>query len=320
MKKLATAFMLLTLFVSCSLDKNEVVDYTAQNEQEIKDYIAKPENKKNLEEVYTENFAKYNQAEEVKARHILIQGDDKKAEEKIKAIKAKVNTKNFGEIAKKETEDPTGKPNGGELGWFSTGRMVPEFDKVAFAMKKGEISAPVKTQFGWHIIYVEDKKAAQVKTLETVQNELAQMAIQKTKAQDLDNLLKQEQERLTGVLNKNDTAGLEAAEKKVGAQIFKNTEVNQFDQAIGQLTLSPKEAEQVFKAEAGTVINLGNPGTIYLVKVVSKRQGEDTDKKITEQLKNEVTSQNQAFSRKTREELLKTMNNKAKVVTNPSLL
>lgn len=302
------------------VNRQSLAPLVSVSEDEIKAYVAKPENKKSLEAVYTENFAKYNQPEEIKGRHILIQGDEAKALDKIKALRTKVNAKNFSEIAKKETEDPTGKDNGGDLGWFSKGRMVPEFEAVAFKMNKGEISEPVKTQFGYHIIYLEDKKAPQVKTQESVQNELAQMAIQKTKAQDLDKLLKQEEVRLTDALNKNDTATLDATQKKVDAQVFKTTEVNQFDQTLGQLTLSPQESDKIFKAETGTVINLGNPGTIYLVKVVTKRQGDDLEKKITDGLKAEVTSQNQAFSRKIREDLLKTMNNKAKVVTNPGLL
>lgn len=64
----------------------------------------------------------------------------------------------FGEEAKFESDDPGSAASGGDLGWFSRGRMVPEFDSVAFSMDTGEISEPVKTQFGYHIILVEDKK------------------------------------------------------------------------------------------------------------------------------------------------------------------
>lgn len=288
------------------------------SEQEIKDYLAKPENQKSLETAYTENFSKYNKPEEVKARHILIQGEDAKALEKIKAIKAKVNTKNFGDIAKKETEDPTGKDNGGDLGWFAAGRMVPEFEAVAFKMNKGEISEPVKTQFGYHIIMVEDKKAADTKSLESVKTELAQMALQKTKGSDLDKLLKSTSDSLEAALNKGDIAGVEALAKKVDGTLFKNTEVNQYDQTLAQTALAPAEADQIFKAAPGTILNFGNPGTIFLVKVVSKdAKGAEVP---AEKLKAEVGSQNQLFSRKVREELIKTMNNKAKVVTNQSLL
>lgn len=284
---------------------------------EINDYVKNPANQKALEAAYTESFSMYNKPEQVKARHILIPGDDADALAKIKAIKAKVTPRNFSDIAKKETQDPTGKANGGDLGWFSSGRMVPEFEKVAFSMKEGQISDPVKTQFGYHLIYVEDKKAAETKSLDSVKPELARLALQKTKAQDLDKLLTNTAQNIQSALEKNNFSAVESMAKKVDGQVFKNSEVNLYDQTLGTSGLSPQEIEQLFKASEGQVLNFGNPGTIFLVKVVEKKNGGDIS---AEKLKAEVVSQNQLFSRRVREELMKTMNNKAKVVTNQSLL
>jgi peptidyl-prolyl cis-trans isomerase D len=288
------------------------------SEEEIKSYLSNTNNQKLLESAYEENKAIYNKPEEIKARHILVKGDDAKNLDKLKAIKAKLNAGNFASVAGKETEDPSGKSTGGELGWFARGKMVPEFEDVAFNLKKGQISEPVKTQFGYHLIFLEDKKEAQVKTLDDVKADLARIAIQKTKAQDLDQLLKTEQENIMGLLKDNKVAELEALQKKLDAQFFKNTDINQFDQTIGQLTLSPKEAEEVFKSNPGDILNFGNAGTIYLVKANSKLT--IADKKTDEQLPNEKSTQNQSFSRKVREELLKNLNNKAKIVTNPGLI
>jgi peptidyl-prolyl cis-trans isomerase D len=287
------------------------------SEGEVKDYLAKTENQKALEAAYSENFAKYNKPEEVKARHILIKGADAKAQDRIKALKAKVNPKNFADIAKKETEDESGKGNGGDLGWFAAGRMVPEFEKVAFGLKKGEISEPVQTEFGYHLILVEDKKAAETKAMESVKAELARMEIQKTKAQDLDKLLKSTAEQIEASLAKGDFASVEALAKKVDGQIFKDTAVNQYDQTLATTNLAPAEAEQIFKSTVGKVLNFGNPGTIFLVKIAGTKTGAE---KGPEQMKAELESQNQMFSRKVREELIKTLNNKAKVVTNQSLM
>ncbi len=301
------------------VSRQSLAPLVSVSEQEIKDYLSKPENKKSLDEAYTENASRYNKAEEVKASHILISGDDAKSLEKVNAIHAKVNSKNFAEMAKKETQDPTGKGNGGDLGWFSAGRMVPEFEKVAFSMKPGEISQPVKTQFGYHIIYVQDKKAAESRTFDSVKEELARLSLQKTKAQDLDKLLKSEEEKLTAALNSGNMGEIEAFTKKVDGQLFKDLEVNQYDQSVSGSTLAPLESEKVFSAEPGQVINLGNPGTIYLVKVVKKTQSKD-EAKLAEDLKTEVGAQTQAYSRKLRDHLLKAMGDKAKVVTNRSLL
>jgi peptidyl-prolyl cis-trans isomerase D len=287
------------------------------SEQEVTQYLAKPESKKALETAYAENIAKYKKPEEVKARHILIKGDDAKGLERLKVIRAKVTQKNFGDIAKKETEDESARANGGDLGWFGAGKMVPEFDKVAFAMKKGEISEPVKSSFGYHLIYVEDKKAAETKSLESVQSELARMELQKTKAQDLDKLLKATAIDLESRLAQNDFASVEVLAKKVSGQLFSSVDVNQFDQKLDSAELAPQEAEQIFKASRGSVLNFGNPGTIFLVKVVGKKVSEE---KTPEQLKTEIGAQNQLFSRKVREELIKALNTKAKIVTNQGLL
>ncbi|MFL5786021.1 MAG: peptidylprolyl isomerase, partial [Bacteriovoracaceae bacterium] len=246
-------------------------------------------------------------------------GDDAKALDKAKEIRAKVTTKNFGDIAKKETQDPTGKNNGGDLGWFSAGRMVPEFEKVAFTMKPGEISQPVKTQFGYHIIYVQDKHAAESKPQESVKEELARMLLQKTKAQDLDKLLKSEEERLAAALKSGNVSEVESFSKKVDGQYLNNVEVNQYDQSLAGSILAPQESDKVFHAQAGEVLNLGNPGTIYLVKVVKVGQSKD-EAKLAEGLKAEVASETQSYSRRLRDHLIKAMGDKAKVVTNRALL
>ena len=95
--------------------------------------------------------------EEVKASHILV-----KEEARAKEIAAKLTAgddKAFAEAAKANSLDPGSKEEGGSLGYFGKGQMVPQFEEAAFKLKKGEVSAPVQTQFGWHIIKVDDIRA-----------------------------------------------------------------------------------------------------------------------------------------------------------------
>ena len=97
--------------------------------------------------------------EEVMASHLLITLDnrtDEEALELINKIKTEATPENFAELAKEYSEGPSS-VNGGSLGWFVKGQMVKEFEDVAFSLESGEISEPLKTQFGYHIIYVEDK-------------------------------------------------------------------------------------------------------------------------------------------------------------------
>jgi peptidyl-prolyl cis-trans isomerase C len=115
--------------------------------------------------VYDDAIKQMGTQQEVHARHILIRAaaSDEKASEaakkKIEAIIARLKKgEDFVTVAKETTEDPSGKANGGDLGYFTKDQMVPEFSKAAFALKKGEISGPVKTEFGWHVIKVEDTR------------------------------------------------------------------------------------------------------------------------------------------------------------------
>jgi len=111
----------------------------------------------------------FKQSESVKASHILVD-DEAKAEEIAKEIKDGLS---FEEAAKKYSSCPSN-ANGGDLGHFTKGRMVPEFEAAAFDMKVGEVSAPVKTQFGYHIIKVVDKKEASIQPFDEVKNQLSQ--------------------------------------------------------------------------------------------------------------------------------------------------
>lgn len=90
---------------------------------------------------------------EVHAAHILV-----KTEKKAQEIKDKIaKGESFAELAKRKSECPSGK-NGGDLGWFGKGRMVPAFEKAAFEAETGAVIGPVKTEFGWHLIKVLDKR------------------------------------------------------------------------------------------------------------------------------------------------------------------
>lgn len=123
---------------------------------------------------YDKQIAATPPVNEVKARHILV----KTKEEADAIIKDLDAGKNFEEIANEKTTDPSGKGTGGELGYFSAGQMVPEFEKAAFALNVGEYTkAPVQSQFGFHIIKVEDKRQQQPPAFEQVKDQFRQVVL-----------------------------------------------------------------------------------------------------------------------------------------------
>jgi parvulin-like peptidyl-prolyl isomerase len=111
----------------------------------------------------------YDTPEEVRARHILIRVPEGASEAEIAQAKKQIedikkeleNGADFAELAKKYSQDPGSAPNGGDLGFFRRGQMVKEFEDAAFSLEPGQISDPVRTQFGFHLIKVEEKKPAQ---------------------------------------------------------------------------------------------------------------------------------------------------------------
>ena len=106
--------------------------------------------------------------EEVQARHILVE-----TEELAKDLKKKIDDgADFTALAKEHSKDPGTKDDGGMLGYFSAGQMVPDFEQAAFALKKGEVSAPVKSQFGWHLIKLEDRRQKPPPSFEDVKDRI----------------------------------------------------------------------------------------------------------------------------------------------------
>lgn len=156
------------------------------SEKEVQDYLASQ--MKKVTEYYENNKATFQQKESVKAQHILIktspQMTDEKALAKINEIAAKVNKDNFTDMAKKWTEDPGSKSTGGDLGFFERGRMVPEFDSVAFTSPVGVVSKPFKSSFGYHILMVNEKREAKTPTIEDVKKQVATTLIKQDKKQD----------------------------------------------------------------------------------------------------------------------------------------
>ncbi|SFJ60119.1 peptidylprolyl isomerase [Celeribacter neptunius] len=120
-----------------------------------------------LKAAYDAKFAEFEPGREYHAAHILVE-----TEEEAKAIEAELNDgADFAGLAREKSTGPSG-PNGGDLGWFGLGMMVEPFEKAVVEMKEGDVSAPVQTQFGWHVIKLMETRLASVPPLEEVQDEL----------------------------------------------------------------------------------------------------------------------------------------------------
>ena len=145
-----------------------------------------------MHQVYDDAVKQMQPEQEVHARHILVATEDE-----AKAIAADLKKgADFAAVAKEKSKDP-GAANGGDLGYFTKDQMVPEFAEVAFKLDKGQVSDPIHTQFGWHIIKVEDKRTKPTPTFDQVKGQLQNYVAHRAQAELVDSLRKTAQiERL----------------------------------------------------------------------------------------------------------------------------
>jgi peptidyl-prolyl cis-trans isomerase C len=131
-----------------------------------------------MRQVYEDAVRSVGGQEEVRARHILVE-TEAEAKALLEQIKGGAD---FAKLAKEKSKDP-GAADGGDLGYFGKEQMVPEFAEVAFKMYPGQLSNPVKTQFGWHIIKLEDKRTKQVPEFDKVKNEIEAFLMRKAQTE-----------------------------------------------------------------------------------------------------------------------------------------
>jgi peptidyl-prolyl cis-trans isomerase C len=132
-----------------------------------------------MRKVYEEAVKQMGEEQEVRARHILVP-----TENEAKAVLAELNKgTDFAELAKQRSKDPAAAAQGGDLGYFTKEQMVPEFAEVAFKLEKGKLSDPVKSQFGWHIIQVQDKRSKTPPEFEQVKDQVETYVVRRAQAE-----------------------------------------------------------------------------------------------------------------------------------------
>ncbi|MBK6657593.1 MAG: SurA N-terminal domain-containing protein [Proteobacteria bacterium] len=211
-------------------------------------------NDEKLHQYYDANQAAYTLAEERSANHILVQlaananaADEGAAESKVKDIlKRAQGGEDFEKLAKELSDDVGSKAEGGSTGFFARGAMAPEFEEAAFKLKVGEISAPVRTKFGWHIIKLKDIKAGGLQPYDKVKAEV-EMAYRNSEAQKA--FFEQAEQFSNLVYEHSDSLGVAAETLGIATQ---KTEVMSKEEFAKKF--SDKAANAIFTAE---VLNEG---------------------------------------------------------------
>ena len=222
-----------------------------------------------VQKAYNDNIAQYQTPEQVRAIHILLKTDGKaeadvrkQAEDILKQVKAGGD---FAALAKKYSEDDGSKVNGGDLDYFTRGRMVPEFETAAFALQPGQVSDLVKSQFGFHIIKVIDKKPAAARTLDEVRPHLEdQLKFERT-----DQQISTRAAELAGKIKS--PADLDKVAKDAGLQVVESGFFAREDPVPG-LGATPAVANAAFQLKDNTVSEpITTPRGTVFVTVTGKK-------------------------------------------------
>jgi peptidyl-prolyl cis-trans isomerase D len=243
-------------------------DVRATDEQ-VKAYAET--SKARIAQYYKDNPTRFDKKERVRARHILIRVPpngtkelEDEAKKKIDELAARVKKgEDFAKLAEQYSEDPGSKERGGDLGEFTHNVMVKQFDDAAFALKPGEVSDPVKTPFGWHIIKVEQKIAPEVISLEKATPDIARDMVEadfakllaRSKAEETLKKL-QAGKSFADVLPADDKKG--AKPLKLGGQVVKFDETGLFNASsspnVPRIGPAPELFADALKANTGQVL------------------------------------------------------------------
>src|SRR5690349_5852859 len=250
-----------------SIPEKRQIEYFVISEKSIADKITV--DPAEIQRAYSANQESYRVPARVKVRHILIEtpkpGPDGKIDQKgvdearakaMDVLKQAKATSDWTELAKKYSGDPGSKDKGGELGWLGKGQTVAEFDKVAFAQNKGQISDPVQTSFGFHIIQTEDKEDAHLKPLAEVRP-----ALEEALKQDK---IKTELAKVSADAEATaQKQGLDKAAAKYGAQVISSNPITRND-ALPGIGPQPQLMDAIFSAndKAGPQATQTAQGTV----------------------------------------------------------
>lgn len=291
-----------------SIPEKRKIKYVLLDTNKLKDSVHITHD--DLQVYYNQHRDQYRTPEQVKVSHILIKtplpGPDGKVDEKGEAdaqkraediLKQLQNGAKFEDLAKKYSEDPGSAKEGGSLGWIGKGRTVPEFEKAAFSLPKGQISGLVKSSYGFHIIRVDDKREAHMKTLDEVKNEIEPI-VKQQKAQEL------AQKRADDLLQQAKSQGLDAAAKAKNLPVVDSDFFARRDLLPG-VGPAPQLMDAIFTAQEKSAPEMASTAQgfavfqLLAVKPPATPTFEEIRSRVEEDFKNERA--NVLLAQKTRE-------------------
>ena len=256
-----------------SIPEKREVHYFLLNEQQIANKVTVTPT--DLDRYYRQHDEEFRTPDRVRVRHILIKapgpGPDGKVDQKaVDAARAKAADilkqvkagGDFGELAKKNSDDPGSKEKGGDLGWIVKGQTVPEFEQSAFSMNPGQISDLVQSSFGFHIIQTEEKETAHKKSLAEVKDSIESILKQQNTATLMENTVKAAETAAT-------KQGMDKAAAQYGTQAINTNPISRTDKLAG-VGDAPELMSEIFSVDPKDGVRAARTPTGYAVYQVVK--------------------------------------------------
>lgn len=255
-----------------SAQRNDIRDQLEVTTSEIQQFLENERNINQVEMLFSQRRSSLDRPAQAKASHILITHGpelprDEDVQAKIMEIKERVTIQNFAELAKEYSQDPGSQSDGGSLGWFSAGQMVPEFEEAAFNNEIGSIIGPIETQFGLHLLLIEDKREAVVAQLDDYKEEIAKELIRANREDEVTEILTQLRSQLYQLMSENNTRELTRVSQRYGLQFQEALKIGPLDRLDNGLMLAPGDIQSIFQKEIGSTLTLGEHDHISFVTI-----------------------------------------------------
>lgn len=286
----------------------------AVSEKEIGEYVKNTQNEANIKKYYDEHGPDYTVKEKVRARHILLRVDDKNPDAEVlaraKTLRSQLTPETFANVARTESKDTISAQKGGDLGFFERGKMTPEFENAAFSLKKGQISDPVKTPFGYHIIYVEDRTDPRTVSIEEARHDIAKKLLSAQKAPEAI-------QAITKALETGKVSEVTAMAKKYGVEWDKPIDVNLGSPSVPRV-MNPQDILRAIarrQTRTGLIPELIKTGSNqFIVEITGSKTIDKTMDRETLATKISRQKSEDAF-----EGWFKDVRAKAKIIRSPTL-
>ena len=233
------------------INKNSLEKHLPVALSEIQSFLKDKENEKRARTVFEERKERLDRSEEIKLKQIVVRitpGKESEAEQKAKKLAKEANSKNFAELAKKNSDEPNAKKNGGDIPWLGKKQLPKDLVEPLFAQGAKGIIGPLKTEYGYLLFLLEGHRAAVIAKFEDHSSSICTELIQKSKRKELDSLSIQLRDDLQKHLEKGDEIDIQKLKTKYAFEYYPSKDLNRFDglREGGPISMKDEDLKKIF--------------------------------------------------------------------------